>query len=39
MEPRIIQQEAFTLLGLQERFTPENEDFEGIWKRFMQYES
>ena len=39
MEPRIIQQEAFTLLGLQERFTPENEDFQGIWKRFMQYES
>ena len=37
MEPEIIHQEAFTLLGLQERFTPENEDHEGIWKRFMQY--
>lgn len=37
MEPKIVHKEAFALLGLQERFTPENEDFEGIWKRFMKY--
>jgi len=39
MAPKIIHKETFTLLGLQERFTPASEDFEGIWKRFMQYES
>jgi predicted transcriptional regulator YdeE len=37
MEPKIIHKEAFTVLGLQERFIPENEDHEGIWKRFMKY--
>lgn len=37
MEPKIIHKETFTLLGLQERFSPDNEDFEGIWKRFMRY--
>lgn len=37
MEPSIICKEAITLLGLQERFTPDNEDHEGIWKRFMEY--
>ena len=37
MEPEIMRKEAFTLLGLQERFTPDNEDHEGIWKRFMKY--
>ena len=37
MEPEIIELEAFTVLGLMERFTSETEDFEGIWKRFMQY--
>jgi predicted transcriptional regulator YdeE len=37
MEPEILHRGAFTILGLQECFTPESHDFEGIWKRFMQY--
>ena len=37
MEPKIVEREAFCVLGLQERFTPDTEDFEGIWKRFMQH--
>jgi predicted transcriptional regulator YdeE len=37
MVPTIIIQQALTILCLQERFTPDNEDFEGIWKRFMKY--
>ena len=37
MEPKIIHKQALTILGLQERFTPDYEDFQGIWKRFMQY--
>jgi predicted transcriptional regulator YdeE len=37
MEPKIIRKESFTILGLQERFTPDHEDHEGIWKRFMNY--
>ena len=39
MEPRIVRKETFALLGLQEHFTRETEDFEGIWKRFMRYEA
>ena len=37
MEPKIVCKEKITLLGLQEHFAPDNEDFEGIWKRFMRY--
>ena len=37
MEPRFVERDAFTVLGVQERFTPETEDFEGIWKRFMRF--
>ena len=37
MEPRFVERDAFTVLGLQERFTPQTEDFEGIWKRFMRF--
>jgi hypothetical protein len=37
MEPKIVRKDPFTLLGLQEYFTPDNEDHEGIWKRFMKY--
>lgn len=37
MEPKIAERDAFTVLGLQERFTPDNEDHEGIWKRFMAH--
>ena len=32
MEPRLVERAAFTVMGLQERFTQETEDFEGIWK-------
>jgi len=34
---RITERDAFTALGVQERFTPENEDHEGVWKRFMAH--
>ena len=37
MEPKIETREAFTVLGLQERFTSEAEDFGGAWNRFMAY--
>ena len=37
MEPKIVDRVAFTVLGLQERFSQDQEDFEGIWKRFMRY--
>ena len=37
MEPTIVHKETFALLGLQECFTPETADFEGIWKRYMAY--
>ena len=37
MEPTFVDREAFTVMGLQERFTPDTEDFEGIWKRFMAF--
>jgi predicted transcriptional regulator YdeE len=37
MEAKIIRKQSFVLLGLQERFAPETEDYEGIWKRFMAY--
>jgi AraC family transcriptional regulator len=37
MEPRIIHRETFALLGLVERFSHDEDDFEGIWKRFMRY--
>jgi len=30
MEPKIVELKAFAVLGLVERFTPEDEDFEGI---------
>ena len=33
MEPEIVEREAFTVLGVQERFAPGLEDFEGIWMR------
>ena len=37
MEPTFVDREAFTVMGIQERFTPETEDFEGIWKRYMAH--
>jgi len=37
MEPKMVTRDAFTLMGVMERFAHGNEDFEGIWKRFMRY--
>ena len=37
MQPTFLDREAFTVMGVQERFTPETEDFEGIWKRYMAH--
>jgi predicted transcriptional regulator YdeE len=37
MEPKFADREPFTVMGLQRSFTPENEDFEAIWKDFMEY--
>ena len=37
MEPTFVDRKAFTVMGVQERFTQETEDFEGIWKRYMAY--
>jgi AraC family transcriptional regulator len=37
MDGKIVTREAFTVLGLQERFASGTEDFAGIWNRFMSY--
>ena len=37
MEPTLTDRKAFTVMGVQERFTQETEDFESIWKRYMAY--
>lgn len=37
MEHTLVRKGTFHLLGLQERFSPGKEDFEGIWKRFIKY--
>lgn len=37
MKPEFTTRKALTVLGLMEHFAPENEDYEGIWKRFMAY--
>lgn len=37
MHAKIIRKKAFWVLGLQETFTEENEDHEGLWKRFMAH--
>jgi predicted transcriptional regulator YdeE len=37
MEYRVVTKPEFTLLGLMERFPYQEDDFEGIWKRFMAY--
>ena len=39
MEPTFVARDAFTVTGIQERFTPEAKDFEGIWRRFMAPDS
>ena len=38
MEYTVVTKPEFTLLGLMERFPYQEDDFEGIWKRFMAYE-
>jgi predicted transcriptional regulator YdeE len=38
MEYRVVTKPGFTLLGLMKRFPYQEDDFEGIWKRFMAYE-
>ena len=37
MEAEIVTKPGFTLLGLMERFAHGEDDYEGIWKRFMAY--
>ena len=37
MEPTFVERDGFFVMGIQERFTPEMEDHEGIWKRFMAH--
>ncbi|MBD3183905.1 hypothetical protein GF312_16595 [Candidatus Poribacteria bacterium] len=37
MKPEFKNRKAINVLGLMEYFTPDNEDYEGIWKRFMAY--
>jgi AraC family transcriptional regulator len=37
MEYEVVTKQGFTLLGLMERFPYQEDDFEGIWKRFMAY--
>ena len=35
MGPTFAERDAFWVMGILERFTPETEDFVGIWKRYM----
>ena len=37
MTPEFAVREKLKVMGLMEHFTPENEDYEGIWKRYMAY--
>ena len=37
MGPTFLDRNAFTVMGVQEWFTQETEDFEGIWKRYMAH--
>ena len=37
MDPTLLDRDAFTVMGIQERFTPDTEDFSGIWKRYMTH--
>ena len=37
MEPEFTARKEMTVLGLMEHFASENEDHEGIWKRYMAY--
>lgn len=37
MDAKITEKDAFWVMGLQEVFTEENEDHEGLWKRFMTH--
>ena len=37
MAPTFVERDGFFVMGIQERFTPEREDHEGIWKRFMAH--
>ena len=37
MEYTVIDKPGFTLLGLMERFPYQQDDFEGIWERFMAH--
>jgi len=37
MEPTFADRQPFMVMGIQERFTQETEDFEGIWKRYMAF--
>jgi len=38
MDYAIVNKPGFALLGLMERFPYQEDDFEGIWQRFMAYE-
>ena len=37
MEPKITKRDAFTIVGLKDRFEPEKQNFEKIWKDFIKY--
>jgi len=37
MEPEFAARKEMTVLGLMEHFTSGNEDYRGIWKRYMAY--
>lgn len=37
MVPEFAARKEIIVLGLMEHFTSENEDYEGIWKRYMTY--
>lgn len=38
IEPKLVTRKAFTVMGVNEKFERGKEDFEGIWKRFMNYD-
>jgi AraC family transcriptional regulator len=37
MQPRIVDREAFTVMGVIERFASAAESFGELWERFMEY--
>jgi len=37
VDPKIVTRDAFSVIGLMDRFTDEDGDVGGLWNRFMSF--